>query len=412
MAKTKLYLDTRHVSKNGTCPVKLQVNKKGATALISLGFSIMPNQWDKEKGQVTNHPNKAFYNAFMQSRKVQIDKLLIELTESGVIAGMNATQLKNALQDAISPKEVTPNIYVMPYFEKVMQLKKEGTKGAYRTTYNHMIAYCKVMGVDASKLTFEQANRTFFMSFHQYLVSNGIKPNTCLLYFRVLKCIFNTAIDDNITALYPFRKFSIKPAPTKKRNLSLERLRELFEHRLSNKRSVQKAVDMMMLDFMLIGINMKDLYYAKLEDVINNRLNYQRAKTSKSYSIMIMPEAWDIINKYKGKTHLLKFADECPNYRNLLARTNIVVQRIGTTASTHDAVPDDAPYKDITTYWMRHTWATIAHEIGISKDVISMALGHSSGIRVTDVYIEYDLSKVDDANRKVIDYVFYSHLPG
>jgi integrase len=62
-------------------------------------------------------------------------------------------------------------------------------------------------------------------------------------------------------------------------------------------------------------------------------------------------------------------------------------------------------FPDLTTYWARHTWATVAHKIGVPKDVISMALGHSFGNRVTDTYIDYDSEKVDEANRKVIDYM-------
>ena len=59
----------------------------------------------------------------------------------------------------------------------------------------------------------------------------------------------------------------------------------------------------------------------------------------------------------------------------------------------------------LTTYYARHTWASIAFNIGIQKDVVSLALGHSFGVRVTDTYINADLSRVDKANRRVIDYV-------
>jgi hypothetical protein len=53
-------------------------------------------------------------------------------------------------------------------------------------------------------------------------------------------------------------------------------------------------------------------------------------------------------------------------------------------------------------------WASIAFNIGIQKDVVSLALGHSFGVRVTDTYINADLSRVDEANRRVIDYVLYN----
>jgi len=56
-------------------------------------------------------------------------------------------------------------------------------------------------------------------------------------------------------------------------------------------------------------------------------------------------------------------------------------------------------------YISRHTWATLAHKVDIPKDVISLALGHSFGCDVTDIYIDFDRDKIDEANRKVIDYI-------
>ena len=44
------------------------------------------------------------------------------------------------------------------------------------------------------------------------------------------------------------------------------------------------------------------------------------------------------------------------------------------------------------------------HEIGVTKETISRALGHSSST-VTDIYINYNNRSVDEANRKVIDFI-------
>ena len=61
---------------------------------------------------------------------------------------------------------------------------------------------------------------------------------------------------------------------------------------------------------------------------------------------------------------------------------------------------------DISTYFSRHTWATIAYEIGIPIDVVSQALGHSMGNRTTLIYVKPNQEKVDEANRRVIDYLW------
>jgi integrase len=62
-------------------------------------------------------------------------------------------------------------------------------------------------------------------------------------------------------------------------------------------------------------------------------------------------------------------------------------------------------FPSISSYWSRHTWATIAAEIDIPIEVISHALGHKVGSDVTAIYVKFNRMKVDEANRKVIDYV-------
>ena len=61
-------------------------------------------------------------------------------------------------------------------------------------------------------------------------------------------------------------------------------------------------------------------------------------------------------------------------------------------------------------YWFRHTWATIArNKCGVSKDDIDLCLNHTGNNPMADVYIDYDWSIIDRANRKVLDYVFHSN---
>jgi integrase len=68
-------------------------------------------------------------------------------------------------------------------------------------------------------------------------------------------------------------------------------------------------------------------------------------------------------------------------------------------------------FPKLSTYWARHTWATIAASLDIPKETIAHALGHGS-TTVTDIYIDFDMKKVDDANRKVLNYVLYGNVEG
>ena len=67
-----------------------------------------------------------------------------------------------------------------------------------------------------------------------------------------------------------------------------------------------------------------------------------------------------------------------------------------------------AEFEGVTTYFARHSWATIAYnDLQIPKDIIAQALGHSGSETVTDIYLDKDPKLVDAANRRVLDWVLY-----
>ena len=113
------------------------------------------------------------------------------------------------------------------------------------------------------------------------------------------------------------------------------------------------------------------------------------------YSIKVEPEAMAIIEKYRGRDKLLRIAENISSAHAIDMWLNDYLQRISLTVFLD---------VDLTLYWARHTWATIAHEIGVPKETISMALGHSTSSD-TDIYINYNNRSVDEANRKVIDFI-------
>ena len=59
-----------------------------------------------------------------------------------------------------------------------------------------------------------------------------------------------------------------------------------------------------------------------------------------------------------------------------------------------------------TSYYARHTVASIAAEIDIPMDTIARMLGHNDSTKkITLIYVDFDQKKVDKANRKIINYI-------
>lgn len=109
--------------------------------------------------------------------------------------------------------------------------------------------------------------------------------------------------------------------------------------------------------------------------------------------------------------------DHCMLYKSFAHQLNDAIKLIGDKREI--IVPDEDDLfgepkieshitpviPGITSYFARHCWATYAYKIGIPIDVISQALGHADGNRTTLIYIKRDQKKIDEANRKVIDYL-------
>ena len=97
---------------------------------------------------------------------------------------------------------------------------------------------------------------------------------------------------------------------------------------------------------------------------------------------------------------MLNFTDTYANYRHFYNNLCTGLREIR----------DQLKLGELTTYWARHSWATIAASLDIPKETIAAALGHG-GNTVTDIYIEFDKRKIDEANRKVLDWVLYGVHP-
>ncbi len=409
MASTNLYLDKRRAKKDGTYPLRININKDGKNSYISLNISLLPEHWDAKASKVVGRTDKSYYDTLIHGYKQQIDNCILDILHNRKIRNLTADQLKRMVVSELFPesgKKVDTNSFSYVYGQFTERHDTKRTKEIYKATYVHLQKY---LGDNLERLYFEDISKEWLEDFDRYLMQTVPSKNARNIHIRNIRAVFNYAIDKNITTNYPFRQFSIKNVATPKRSLTLEQLRTLFNYPCEDWQ--QQYVDMFKLSFFLCGINVIDLF--NLNKISNDgRIEYYRAKTHKFYSIKVEPEAMEIINKYRGEKNLLNMADRYKNYKDYAQRLNNTVMHIGEYKRVgRGGKKVYTPlFPDITTYWMRHTWASIAAELDIPDDTISRALGHSitSGARVTQVYINFNNKKIDEANRRVLDYVLYN----
>ena len=131
----------------------------------------------------------------------------------------------------------------------------------------------------------------------------------------------------------------------------------------------------------------------------------------KRLDYLIKHEAMEIINRYRIRKpqYLLRFFEDAGTFSvdHFTKNLNRTLRRIGPKDPKDRRKATVSPIdKQMSSYYNRHSWATFASEIGISLETIGRALGHSVWEKtVTAVYVKYDNKKIDEANRKVIDYL-------
>lgn len=364
--------------------------------MLSTDISVLSENWDGH--EIIGLPNRKLLNQAIRTKRNNAEDELIKLSISGELDSMPIESIKRKI--SFSPK-IEQSELITSYFELFLSRKdKKSTISTYQLTLQKIGNYH-----DLSKLKFSDINHTWLLDYEQKLKAEGLAINTISIHFRNLRAIFNSAIDEEVIDQnsYPFRRFKIKSEKTAKRSLTVEQLRTLRDYPCEPHQ--EKYRDMFMLIFYLLGINIIDL--CNLTEINNGRVEYRRAKTGTLYSIEVTKEAQEIIEKYKGEKYLLTILDNYQDYKNFAHRMNQNLREIGQMRrSGLGGKKHRTPvFPEITTYWARHTWATIAASLDIPKETIAAALGHG-GNTVTDVYINFDRKKVDAANRQVIDHLF------
>lgn len=409
MAKYNFILDPR-VKKDGTSSVMLSFIHKRYRRKLNLGIYVDASMWEDDGMVSKQHPGSKAINQRMRLLKAAADMVILRHLHSELDGETIYNQLIAALfPDRVEKKEAeeSASSTLLAVAKRFTELKKPSTRLTYERTVKHIESF---IGTGQSN-SLDEVNKAWLTAFDIHLSVSNPSTNARALHLRNLRAVFNYAIDEELTTNYPFRRFKIKTVKTDKRSLSVETLRQILTYPVEEWQVIYR--DMFKLSFMLMGINFADMLNLEKNAMREGRIVFNRHKTARLYSMKVEPEAMELIDKYAGDEHLLSIMDTRKDYLQYIRQTNNALRKIGDCErkglggkKTHHAICDD-----LSTYWARHTWATIAASLDIPKETIAAALGHG-GNTVTDIYIDFDRRKVDEANRKVLDWVLYGKKNG
>ena len=385
MATLKFIIKAGQVKFDGTTNIKLRIIHHRKTIYLPTSFYVKPSEFDSKVGELNNkHKSYMKMNAELQKFKLGIMDKIFQIPNYEVIP-------VDTLIKQIHRSNKQESTLFTEFVDKIIpDIKKGSSRNAeiYESTKNKIEDF-------QSNLYLHQIDKQFLKDFDYSMLKDEKSINTRSFYHRTLRAILNRAIDDESInydlSHYPYRGFKIKNESTKSRHLDIEELRTLYNYSSKNKYK-QRARDIFMLMFYLIGINTVDIY--RLDPPNKNRIHYIRSKTKGRFEIELIGEALELYEKYKDKEgkKAFNFHHTFSDHRNLYKSVNDNLDNIAKELEIE---------AKITTYYARHTWAHIAlNECRIDKDVIAAALGHSR-TKITDIYARAEQRLIDEANREV-----------
>lgn len=275
--------------------------------------------------------------------------------------------------------------------------------GKVRTSETYTAALASFMKFrEGQDILLCEIDSNTMMLYEAWLKNKGVCPNTTSFYMRILRAVYNRAVEKELTEQkYPFKHVYTGIGKTVKRAIPLKTIKHIKELDLILKPHLEYARDMFLFSFYTRGMSFIDMAYLKKSDLKNGTITYRRRKTGQQLTIKWEKCMEDIIAKYGTNTathYLLPIitnpcSDERTQYRNAICRINVALKEVAKLAGLH--IP-------LTMHVARHCWASVAKSKNIPLSVISEGMGHDSE-ETTRIYLaSLDTSVIDKANSLIL----------
>lgn len=361
-------------------------------------YKVFTIEWDECRSMVTT-TQKSERKSFILSIRERIRWDVERLTK--IDRKLDANGLSYTADDVIDEFNRYAHEYSMfNYMESIIaKLKHNGkirTSETYKSTLNSFKKFRQDEDIMLDCLTSE-----IMEAYEAWHHQRGVAPNTISFYTRILRAVYNRAVEDDIIEnRNPFRKVYTGVDKTVKRALPLSVIKKIKALHLSLTPALDFARDMFLMSFYLRGMSFIDMAFLKKTDLKNGYVTYRRRKTGQQLIIEWTKEMQMILDKYpeNKSDYLLPIirnpgTNERCTYHNASYNINHNLKKIAQMMDV--TIP-------LTMYVARHSWASAAKAKGVPLSVISEGMGHDSET-TTQIYLaSLDTSIVDKANTLIL----------
>lgn len=361
-------------------------------------YHVYPSEWDERRCMVRCDSRRERRSLILSIRErirgdlERLNRIIRKMEDSGV---------SFSTEDVTSEFERYADEYsVFNYMQDIIvKLKQNGKLRTSETYVASLNSFKKFR--EGNDIMLDCLTSDIMESYEAWLRNKGIAPNTISFYIRILRAVYNRAVDAEIIEnRNPFRRVYTGMEKTIKRALPFPIIKKIKNMDLSLCPPLDFARDIFILSFMLRGMSFIDMAFLKKSDLKNGYIIYRRRKTGQQLTIEWTKEMQQILDKYpENRTVYLLPIIKNPDinehyaYRNVGYSVNhnlkVIAKRLNLPLP-------------LTLYVARHSWATAAKSKGIPLSIISEGMGHDSET-TTQIYLaSLDSTLVDRANSKIL----------
>ncbi len=365
---------------------------------LNTDYHVFAYEWDESRSMVTakaNSERKSFILSIRERIRWDVERL-IKIDKRLDTEGLSYTSDDVIEEFKRYEKEYSLFNFMESLIIKFKQNGKIRTSETYTAALNSFKKFRKEEDLMLDCLTSK-----IMEAYEAWHKSKGNSPNTISFYTRILRAVYNRAVEEEIIEnRNPFRHVYTGVDKTVKRALPLPIIKKIKALDLSLTPSLEYARDMFLMSFYLRGMSFIDMAYLKKSDLKNGSIVYRRRKTGQQLTIGWTPEMQSLLDKYPDNPtqYLLPIiksvgCNERCAYKNAGDKINHNLKKIAEMVGVQ--IP-------ITMYVARHSWASAAKAKGIPLSVISEGMGHDSEA-TTQIYLaSLDTSVVDKANDLIL----------
>lgn len=402
MASIKIILRNK-ANKEGQYPVVLKIIKDRQIKVITLGISCLKKDWDE-----ANVKFKKSQNNFMQRNRALLKKKeeALKIIDDFILDGIDFTlnQFEAKFRGRKSSKITVSEFWI----EKVSDLNKAGRTGnarAYKDVYNSFFKFHT-----NKNLVFREITPTLLDKYETYLRSNNNTDGGIGVKMRELRALFNDAIKKGVVdeKYYPFKIYKVSKLKGKgiKKALTRDEMKLMEALNTDENPHLIDAKNYMLFSYYMGGMNFVDVMKLKWENIQGDRVLYIRSKTKGRFSVKMLAPVKKLIAYYKAQNRVTDYVFP------ILLRDNLTPMQIEnrkhkTLSKFNQQLKEIAKVQgvkqNVTSYVIRHSFATNLKFAGISADLIGESMGHHD-VSVTKAYLkEFDDEVIDNAMNKLLE---------